>query len=57
MDPKYVRIGHFLRWGLELLIIWTMVVGETGFWTAAVLTLITVGIEFDHLRPGDWAKL
>lgn len=56
MERKYVRIAHFFRWVVELLIIWGLVVGETGIWTAVVLTLITVGIEFDHLRPRDWSK-
>lgn len=56
MEGKYVRIAHFVRWVAELLIIWGLVIDETGVWTAVVLTLITAGIEFDHLRPRDWTK-
>lgn len=54
---KYIRFAHALRWSLELAFIWTLVLPETGFWTCFVLTLITVGIEFDHLDPRDWAKI
>lgn len=53
---KYIRLAHGVRWSLELLIIWALVLPETGIWTATVLTLMTAGIEFDHLDPRDWAK-
>lgn len=50
------RIGHGIRWGIELSLIWLFVLPETGLWTALVLTLITVGIEFDHLDPRTWSR-
>lgn len=56
-DIKYKRAGHFIRWALELALIWLFVLSETGFWTCATMTIITVGIEFDHLNPRDWAKI
>ncbi len=53
---RYRRIGHFIRWSIELLLIWIFVFPETGGWTCAVLTLITMGIEWDHVNPRDWSK-
>lgn len=49
-------IGHLIRWALELVIIWVPVYSETGFWTCVALTMITVGIEFDHFKIDDWRK-
>jgi len=47
MNP--VLLGHLIRWALELVIIWKFVFIETGPWTALVLTLMTIGIEFDYM--------
>ncbi len=44
-DKKLKQIGHIIRWSLELIVIWWLVLPETGVWTAITLTLITVGIE------------
>ena len=43
-----------IRWAGELLIIWALVLPETGPWTCFALTMITVGIEFDHFDSTDW---
>lgn len=48
-DVQYKRLGHFIRWVLELAVIWVYVFAETGMWTCIALTMITVGIEWDHL--------
>lgn len=50
------QLSHFIRWTLEAVIVWGFVLPETGPWTCLVLTLLTVGIEFDHLNPRDWRK-
>lgn len=55
-NPQYKRLGHFMRWFLELVAIWDFVYDETGLWTCIVLTMITVGIEWDHFIPSDWRK-
>lgn len=55
-NVTYKRIGHVIRWVLELLFLWFLVLPETGIWTSICLTLITVGIEWDHIVPGDWTK-
>lgn len=49
-DKEYKLLGHFIRWGLELAVIWVYVLPETGMWTCIVLTMITVGMEANHLR-------
>jgi len=48
------QVGHILRWVFELIILWAFVFPETGPWTAFTLTMITIGIEFDHFKPSDW---
>ena len=48
------QVGHLLRWAGELLIVWAFVLPETGPWTCFVLTMITIGIEFDHFNKDDW---
>lgn len=53
-DLTHRRIGHYMRWFLELIVIWDFVYDETGVWTCIALTLITIGIEFDHLDPREW---
>jgi len=53
----YKMAGHIIRWFLELVVIWLFVLGETGPWTCFVLTMITVGIEFDHFKISDWREL
>jgi len=55
-DTQYRRLGYLIRWVLELSVIWVYVLVETGLWTCITLTLITVGIEFDHIKPEDWKK-
>ena len=55
-EITYKRIGHYLRWALELIVIWDFVYDETGMWTCIALTMITVGIEWDHLDWRDWRK-
>jgi hypothetical protein len=55
-DVQYKRLGHFIRWVLELAVIWVYVLPETGMWTCIALTMITVGIEWDHINPSDWRK-
>lgn len=54
-DKQLKRIAHLIRWGLELAVIWLGAFPETGMWTAIVLTLITIGIEFDHINFDDWS--
>ena len=56
-DNIYKMAGHIVRWFLELVVIWLFVLSETGPWTCIALTMITVGIEFDHFKPSDWRKL
>jgi len=53
----HLQVAHLIRWALELVVIWSFVWPETGSWTAFTLTMITVGIEFDHFKPNDWRKL
>lgn len=48
------QVGHMIRWALEALVIWAFVLPETGPWTCLALTMITVGIEFDHFDSTDW---
>ncbi len=50
------RISYGVRWVLEIALIWALVLPETGVWTCVLLTLITAGIEIDHLNPSDWSK-
>ena len=54
-DKRYKQIAHLIRWALELVIIWALVLPETGFWTCVALMMITVGIEWDHLDKRDWS--
>lgn len=54
-NKELKRIAHFIRWGLELIVIWFLAFPETGIWTGVVLTLITVGIEWDHIDLKDWS--
>jgi len=54
-DKQLKRIAHFIRWGLELIVIWFFAFPETGVWTGVVLTLITIGIEWDHIDLKDWS--
>lgn len=54
-DKQLKRIAHFIRWGLELSVIWFLAFPETGIWTGVVLTLITIGIEWDHIDLTDWS--
>ncbi len=49
-----IRIAHYIRWVLELLIIWLGVLPETGFWTCLVLTMITVGVEWEYFVRYGW---
>lgn len=53
-DGIYKIAGYIIRWFLELLVIWAFVLPETGLWTCFALTMITVGIEFDHFNAEDW---
>ncbi len=55
VDKQIKRIAHLVRWVLELAVIWFLAVPETGVWTGVVLTLITIGIEFDHIDLKDWS--
>ena len=54
-DTQYRRLGHLIRWLLELSVIWVYVLPETGMWTCIVLTMITVGIEWDHFWK-EWKR-
>jgi len=54
-DKQLRRIAHLIRWVLELIVIWFFAFPETGIWTGFVLTLITIGIEFDHIDLKDWS--
>jgi len=56
INKQLKRSAHFIRWGLELILIWFFVFPETGFWTGFVLTMITVGIEWDHIDFKDWSE-
>ena len=42
---KLTAISTVVRWVLELLFVWVLVLPETGTWTCIVLTLMTFGIE------------
>lgn len=55
-NRRYKQIGHFIRWFLELLVIWMFVLPETGPWTCFALMMITIGIEWDHIVPSDWSR-
>jgi hypothetical protein len=55
-DKQLKQIGHIIRWSLELAVIWLFALSETGVWTSFVLTMITVGIEWDHLDFEIWKK-
>lgn len=48
-DRDYKRIGHYIRWMLELIVIWAFVFPETGPWTGITFTMMTIGIEWDYL--------
>jgi len=54
-NKELKRIAHLLRWLGELAVIWFLAFPETGVWTGVVLTLITIGIEWDHVVPEDWS--
>ena len=47
---KLVAIGVLIRWMLELLFVWVLVLPETGIWTCICLTLITMGIEANYIN-------
>ncbi len=53
-DEIHKQVGHMIRWALELMLVWAFVFPETGGWTCFALTMITVGIEFDHFNAEDW---
>ena len=53
-NKRYKQIAHMIRWALEVIVIWLFVYVETGFWTSFALTMITLGIEYDHLDRRDW---
>jgi hypothetical protein len=53
-NNRYKQIGHMIRWALEIIIIWLFVYVETGGWTAFALTMLTLGVEFDHFNKDDW---
>lgn len=55
-DKKLKQIGHIIRWSLELIIIWWFALPETGVWTSFVLTMMTIGIEWDHTDWEVWKK-
>jgi hypothetical protein len=55
-DNTYKKIGHCIRWALELGILWIFVLPETGPWTTFVLTMLTVGTEWFYFTPKDWSK-
>jgi hypothetical protein len=55
-DKKLKQIGHIIRWSLELIVIWLFALPETGVWTAFVFTMITIGIEWDHIDLEVWRK-
>ncbi len=44
-----IRVAHYIRWVLELFVLWLFVYPETGPWTTFVLTMITIGLEFDYI--------
>ncbi len=50
------QIAHIIRWCLEFIILWFLVLPETGFWTTFTLTMLTVGTEFFYFSPSDWKK-
>lgn len=50
---RYLWAAHLTRWALELLFIWTLILPETGVWTALCFTLITVGLEFNYLKQQE----
>ena len=45
------------RWVLSYVIIWHLVLPETGVWTALFLTLLTIGFEVICFKPDVWRKL
>ncbi len=53
-DKRYRQIAHMIRWALEVIVLWLFVYVETGPWTAFALTMLTLGVEFDHFDKGDW---
>ena len=55
-DKTLKQIGHGIRWGLEISILWFGVFPETGFWTAFTLTMLTLGTEWFWINPKDWKK-
>lgn len=55
-DTQYRQLGHLIRWVLELSVIWVYVLPETGMWTCIALTMITVGIEWDHFNWKEWKR-
>lgn len=55
-DVQYKRLGYFIRWVLELTVVWVFVLPETGPWTAFTLTMLTVGTEWFWFVPNDWKK-
>lgn len=48
-NRTYKLAGHIIRWFLEIIVLWVFVFPETGPWTCVVLTMITIGIEWDHI--------
>ena len=44
-----IRIAHWIRWIIEFSLLWTFVYDETGPWTTLVLTMMTIGIEWDYI--------
>lgn len=55
-NQKLKQIAHFIRWSLELGILWLLVLPETGFWTSFTLTMLTLGTEWFWIDPKDWKK-
>ncbi len=50
-----VRLAHIIRWVLEMLFVWGLVLPETGPWTCFVLTMITVGLEWEYFLRYGWS--
>jgi len=55
-DKKVKQIVHFIRWSLELGILWFLVLPETGFWTTFTLMMLTAGSEVFWFVPSDWKR-
>ena len=55
-EKQYRQFGHGMRWFLELVVVWDFVYDETGMWTCIALTMITVGIEWDHFNWKEWKR-